>query len=131
VLRGPSISELILSPEKIDYTGIDMPSVVVALDQEGVDRRGNLFKHLAKDALIIQISGVTLPANKADIHRLDLKAQSIKRTDWALASLAVLAKLEKVLQPEMLEAALKIKFKGKTLTSSLDLIGRVEIGEWV
>ncbi|MCK5417804.1 MAG: hypothetical protein KAI93_04840, partial [Desulfobacterales bacterium] len=65
------------------------------------------------------------------IHRVDLKAQSIKRTDWALASLAVLAKLEKVLRPEMLEAALKIKFKGKTLTSSLDLIGRVEIGEWV
>ncbi|MCK5203046.1 MAG: hypothetical protein KAR15_04200, partial [Desulfobacterales bacterium] len=59
------------------------------------------------------------------------KAQSIKRTDWALVSLAVLAKLEKVLRPEMLEAALKIKFKGKTLTSSQDLIGRVEIGEWV
>jgi len=131
VLRGPSISELILSPEKIDYTGIDMPSVVVALDQEGVDRRRDLFARLAKDALIIQISGVTLPASKADIHRVDLKAQGIKRTDWALASLAVLAKLEKVIRPEMLQAALKIRFKGKAVTSSMDLIGRVEIGEWV
>ena len=105
--------------------------MVVALDQEGVDRRASLFKHLTKDALIIQISGVTLPASNAGIHRVDLKAQSIRHTDWALASLAVLAKLEKVTRPEMLEAALKIRFKGKTLTSSLDLIGRVEISEWV
>jgi hypothetical protein len=70
VLRGPSISELILSPEEIDYTGIDMPSVVVALDQEGVDRRRGLFKHLEKDVLVIQISGVTLPASKARIHQV-------------------------------------------------------------
>ena len=131
VLRGPSISELILSPEEIDFTGIDNPTAVVALDQEGVDRRRDLFARLSKDALIIQISGVTLPNNKARIHRVDLKAQNIKRPDWALASLAVLARLEKAIRTEMLEAALKIRFKGKTLTSSLDLIRRVEIGEGV
>jgi pyruvate/2-oxoacid:ferredoxin oxidoreductase beta subunit len=129
VLRGPSISELILSPDKIDYTGIDRPSVVVALDQEGIDRRANLFKHLTKDALIIQISGVKLPASKARIHPVDLKKLGIKRSDWALASLAVLAKLKRVIQPEMLKAALEIRFQGKTLTSALDMIARVEIGK--
>jgi pyruvate/2-oxoacid:ferredoxin oxidoreductase beta subunit/Pyruvate/2-oxoacid:ferredoxin oxidoreductase gamma subunit len=131
VLRGPSISELILSPEEIDFTGIDNPTAVAALDQEGVDRRRDLFARLSKDALIIQTSGVTLPNNKARIHRVDLKAQNIRRPDWALASLAVLARLEKAIRTEMLEAALKIRFKGKTLTSSLDLIRRVEIGEGV
>ena len=131
VLRGPSISELILSPAEIDFTGIDNPTVVVALAQEGVDRRRNLFARLAKDALIIQVSGVTLPNSKARIHRADLKAQNIRRTDWALASLAVMAKLEKAIRTEMLEAALKIKFKGKTLTSARDLIRGVEIGEGV
>ena len=131
VLRGPSISELILSPEEIDFTGIDNPTAVAALDQEGVDRRRDLFARLSKDALIIQTSGVTLPNNKARIHRVDLKAQNIRRPDWALASLAVLARLEKAIRTEMLEAALKIRFKGKTLTSSLDLIRRVEIGKGV
>ena len=131
VLRGPSISELILSPEEIDYTGIDMPSVVVALDQEGVDRRHNLFKQLTRDALIVQISGVTIPAGKARIHLVDLKDQGIKGPDRALASLAVLAKLKKVIRPEMLEAALRVRFKGKALKSSLELIDRVEIGQWV
>jgi len=131
VLRGPSISELILSPEEIDYTGIEMPSVVIALDQEGVDRRRSLFKRLEKDVIVIQISGVTIPAGKARIHLVDLKDQGIKGTDRALASLAVLAKLKKVIRPEMLEAALRIRFKGKILKSSLELIDRVKIGQWI
>lgn len=128
VLRGPSISELILSPEEIDFTGIASPTVVVALAQEGVDRRRDLFERLATDALIIQLSGVILPKHKARTHRLDLKAQNIRRPDWALASLAVLARLEKAIRTEMLEAAIRLKFKGKTLTASLDLIRRVETG---
>ena len=131
VLRGPSISEIILSPEEIDYTGIDMPSVVIALDQEGVDRRRSLFKHLSKDVLVIQLSGVTIPACNARIHLVDFKDQGIKSTDRALASLAVLAELKKVIRPEMLAAALKVRFKGPALKSSLALIDRVEIGQWV
>lgn len=124
VLRGPSISELILSPDKIDYTGIDRPSVVVALDQEGVDRRAGLFKHLAKDALIIQISGATLPASKARIHKVDLKKLGIKRADWALASLAVLASLNRIISAKMLKAALKLKFKGKNYQAALEIVDR-------
>jgi Pyruvate/2-oxoacid:ferredoxin oxidoreductase gamma subunit len=131
VLRGPSISELILSPEEIDYTGIEMPSVVIALDQEGVDRRRSLFKKLEKDVLVIQISGVKIPASKARIQLVDLKDQGIKGADRALASLAVLAKLKKVIRPEMLEAALRVRFKGKVLKSSLELIDRVKIGQGI
>ena len=127
VLRGPSISELILSPAEIDFTGIDNPTVVVALDQEGVDRRRNLFEHLENDTLIIQLSGVTLPASKGRILHVDFKGQGIKRVDWALASLAVLAKLQKVIGIDMLEAALKVKFKNNALKASLDLVGRIEV----
>ena len=127
VLRGPSISELILSPAEIDFTGIDKPTVVVALDQEGVDRRRDLFKHLGKETFIIQISGITLPASNAAVHQVDFKGQHIKPVDWALASLVVLAKLEKVIRTEMLEAALKVRFRGEALKSSLDLIDRIEI----
>jgi pyruvate/2-oxoacid:ferredoxin oxidoreductase beta subunit/Pyruvate/2-oxoacid:ferredoxin oxidoreductase gamma subunit len=127
VLRGPSISELILSPEEIDFTGIENPTAVVALDQEGVGRRRDLFERLSEDALIIQASGVNLPGSKARIHRVDLKAQGIKPPDWALASLGVLAKLKRVVHPQMLEAALKVKFKGKALDSALQLVKQVKI----
>jgi Pyruvate/2-oxoacid:ferredoxin oxidoreductase gamma subunit len=122
VLRGPSISELILSPEEIDYTGIERPSAIVAIDQEGVDRRKAMFDHLDKMTLVVAIEGVEIPASKAQIHKVDLNSLGIKKTDWALALLAVLAKLGQILSFEMLVAALKIRFKGKILESSLDLI---------
>jgi len=128
VLRGMSISELILSPEKIDYTGIEHPSVIIALGQEGVDRRRGIFNGLHKDTLVLQVGGVDVPSSKAHIHRLALKSQSIKNPDWALASLAVLAKMDTVISQEMLKAALNIRFKGDTLEAALKMVERVKIG---
>jgi 2-oxoglutarate/2-oxoacid ferredoxin oxidoreductase subunit beta len=125
VLRGHSISELILSPEEIDYTGIKQPGVVLALAQEGVDRRKDMFNHLDNDAIVLKADGVEVPACSARIHPMDLKSRGIKKPDWALASLGVLAGLGKILSPEMLAAALKIRFKGGTLDTSLELVKKV------
>jgi len=125
VLRGPSISELILSPQAIDYTGIESPNVILALDQEGVDRRRAIFEHLHQDALVMVCDGVTVPAGNASVHRMDLKSAGIKKPDWALASLAVLANRGQIISSEMLAAALKIRFKGRVLADSLELIQRV------
>jgi pyruvate/2-oxoacid:ferredoxin oxidoreductase beta subunit/Pyruvate/2-oxoacid:ferredoxin oxidoreductase gamma subunit len=122
VLRGPSISELILSPEEIDYTGIERPGAIVALGQEGVDRRKAMFEHLNEDTLVVQIEGVEIPDCKARIQKVDLKSRGIKKPDWALASLAVLAGSGHAISLEMLDAALQIKFKGKVLEKSLELI---------
>ena len=122
VLRGPSISELILAPEEIDYTGIERPSVIVALDQEGVDRRRPLFEALETDTLVVQIEGVRIPDCRARIQREDFKAHGIKKPDWALASLAVLAHHKQMISLEMLTAALNLRFKGKALETSLELI---------
>jgi Pyruvate/2-oxoacid:ferredoxin oxidoreductase gamma subunit len=131
VLRGPSISEMILSPEKIDYAGIDRPSVVVALGPEGVARRKKAFESLDEQSIVLQAAGVDVPAGRARRHRVDFKAQGLKSTDWALASLGVLAKLGQVIQPEMLKAALEARLKGEALASALRLVGGVEPGEWV
>jgi len=127
VMRGPSISELILSPEEIDYTGIQNPGVIVALDQEGVDRRRNIFGSLGSKTLILQANGVQVPPGKGHVHHVDLKSQKIKKPDWSLASLGVLAKLGRIISIEMLEAALEIRFKDKILTDALELIRKVEI----
>jgi pyruvate/2-oxoacid:ferredoxin oxidoreductase beta subunit/Pyruvate/2-oxoacid:ferredoxin oxidoreductase gamma subunit len=122
VLRGPSISELILSPDEIDYTGIERPGAIVALDQEGVNRRRAMFDHLGKDTLVVQIGDVEIPACKARINAVDLKSLGIKKPDWALASLAILAHQGQIISLEMLTTALEIRFKGQILESSLALI---------
>jgi 2-oxoglutarate ferredoxin oxidoreductase subunit beta len=126
VMRGPSLSELILSPQEIDYTGIERPDVIVALAPEGVDRRRQIFEHIDGNTLILQAAGVELPACSAHIYKMDLKSQGIKKQDWALASVGVLAKLGRVINVEMLAAALKIRFKGKTLADCLELVEKVE-----
>ena len=126
VLRGPSISELILSPGEIGYTGIERPAAVLALGQEGVERRGNLFGDLDKNALVIQCKGIQLPDTKAQLHEVDLKQQKVKTQDRALACLSVLAKLNRVLSIEMLQAALAVKFKDPILSSALELVNRVD-----
>jgi Pyruvate/2-oxoacid:ferredoxin oxidoreductase gamma subunit len=126
VMRGHSISELILSPEEIDYTGIKRPGVVLALAQEGVDRRREMFKHLDGDALVLQADGVQVPACSARIHPMDLKSHRIKKPDWALASLGVLAGFGKIISPAMLAAGLKIRFKGSTLDTALELVKQIE-----
>jgi pyruvate/2-oxoacid:ferredoxin oxidoreductase beta subunit/Pyruvate/2-oxoacid:ferredoxin oxidoreductase gamma subunit len=128
VLRGPSISELILSPEDIDYTGIERPVVVVALGQEGVDRRKEIFDRLADDALIIQSAGIRIPPSKARIYKIDFKSQGIKKPDWGLASLALLAGLDTVINFNMLEFALKTRFAGKAREDAMNLVKLVERG---
>jgi 2-oxoglutarate ferredoxin oxidoreductase subunit beta len=128
VLRGPSISELILSPEEIGYTGIDKPTVVMAIGQDGVDRRRHLFDHLDENSLVIQAQGIQIPPSRARVHGVDLRGQGIKAPDWALASLSVLARLNKVINLEMLQSALKVKFEDQVLAFALDLIVRVEAG---
>jgi 2-oxoglutarate/2-oxoacid ferredoxin oxidoreductase subunit beta len=128
VMRGPSISELILSPQEIDYTGIDHPDVILALAPEGVDRRRQIFEQADENTLILQAAGVEVPACRARIQAIDLKSQGIKKPEWALALAGVLAKLGRIINAEMLTAALKIRFKGKNLENSLELVEKVEIG---
>jgi 2-oxoglutarate/2-oxoacid ferredoxin oxidoreductase subunit beta len=125
VLRGPSVSELILSPEDILFTGIQRPTVMVALAEEGVARRKNLISSLHKDALVLRVQGVEIPATDAEVHTVDLKAQGLKSPDFALASLAVLAKMEHSITLDMLRAAVQQRFKGAIREGALSVIEKV------
>ncbi len=128
VLRGHSVSELVLAPEPVDYTGIDKPRVVVALADEGVGRRKVLIGKLGPETLIIKAAGVNLPETGAAVQEVDFKAQKIKSQDWALASLALLANMNKLISLEMLKAALSLRFKQAVADASIELVDRVVAG---
>ena len=126
VLRGASNAEVILSSEEIGFTGIERPSVIAALGQDGVGRRRGLFKSIDRDTLVLQDEGIEVPETNGTVRQVDFRGQGIKSQDWALASVSFLAKLNRVISPEMLKSALETRFKGKSLTSSLELLDRVE-----
>ena len=124
VLRGPSITEVILKPDEIDFSGIEKPSIVLALSDEGVKRRAAWFKKFDNDTVVVRAKGVEIPDCEAKTEMADFRAMGIKKSDWALASLAVLAKLGKAIDMKMLESALELRFKGKTLAAAKETVGK-------
>jgi len=125
VLRGQSVSEILLSPEKIGYTGIESPTVVLALSDEGVARRQKIFAALSPDTYVLKEASVAIPDTPAQLEEIDFKAMKIKKTDWALASLAVLAKHEIVLNKDMLVFALKSRFNEKLFNLSMETVDKL------
>lgn len=124
VLRGPSICELILSPEEIDYTGITKPAAVIVLAPEGVLRRESLINQLDYNTVVIQVVGVDIPSTHARVISVNFKGKGIKKTDWALAALAFLSNMNHVLNSKMLDAAVKIRFKDKTLHAVKEIVAK-------
>jgi 2-oxoglutarate ferredoxin oxidoreductase subunit beta len=125
VLRGQSVSEILISPEKIGYPGIESPSVVLALSDEGVLRRKKIFASLKPDTFVLKEKSVTIPDTPANVIELDFKALKVKKQDWALASLGVLAKNDKAINKEMLEYALKQRFNKKVYEISMETINKM------
>jgi len=125
VLRGQSVSEILLSPEPIGYTGIESPTVVMALSDEGVQRRQKIFKTLGPDTFVLKEKSVAIPETSAQVFEVDFKEFSIRKQDWALASLGVLAKKQILLSKEMLDFALKSRFSEKVHTLAMETIEKM------
>jgi pyruvate/2-oxoacid:ferredoxin oxidoreductase beta subunit/Pyruvate/2-oxoacid:ferredoxin oxidoreductase gamma subunit len=125
VLRGQSVSEILISPERIGYPGIESPSVVLALSDEGVGRRQKIFAGLKPSAFVLKEKSVAIPETSAEVVEIDFKAMKIKRQDWALASLGVMAKREKAMNRDMLTRAVKSRFNEKVALMAMETIDRV------
>jgi len=125
VLRGQSVSEILVSPGKIGYTGITSPTVVLALSQEGVERRRKVFATLKPEAFVVKERSIQIPETPADVVEYDFAELKIVRQDWALAALAVLAGYEKALNREMLSLALQARFTGRAYTHSMEIVDKI------
>lgn len=116
VMRGPSVTELIVSPEPIIYTGVGQPQVIIALSDEGVRRCWGLFERMKKGGRIIVAAGVEIPtATDAHVLEVDFKVGGIKKKEMALAALSFLAETGDPITLEMLESAIGQTFQGKRL----------------
>ncbi|MBF0209578.1 MAG: 2-oxoacid:acceptor oxidoreductase family protein [Desulfamplus sp.] len=125
VLRGQSVSEIILSPEKIGYAGIESPTVVIAISDEGVQRRAKLFGKLSPSTLVLKEKSVPIPETSANVVEIDFKEYQIKKQDWALASLGFIASRGEGITMEMLDFALKSRFKPAVYDSAVEIVNKL------
>ena len=115
------------SPDPIYYNGSTIPSTVIALADEGVARRADLVAGLAPDALVLSAPGLNLPHTEAEVRQVDFKAMGIKLSHWALASLAILTKMRRVISADMLNDSLNIRFRGDTLKTVKKMLEQVDL----
>jgi 2-oxoglutarate ferredoxin oxidoreductase subunit beta len=124
VLRGHSVSEVVLDPNPVGYTGIGKPSVVLCVAGEGVARRKDIFGSLQRDTLIIKDSELVLPDTVAKVIDIDFSGLKIKNSLKALAALAALAGEGSVITKEMIMAGISHRYQGKIYDEAMAVIAR-------
>jgi 2-oxoglutarate ferredoxin oxidoreductase subunit beta len=125
VLRGHSVSEVVLSRERVDYTGIEAPRAILALSAEGIQRRAEIFGDLDRQALVIAAEGPALPGTRARVRLVDFKALGLRPAQRALGALSVLSRGSGIIDKDMLDAALEYRFRGPLLEEARSVLRRV------
>jgi 2-oxoglutarate ferredoxin oxidoreductase subunit beta len=92
VQTGHSVAEIILSPERIDYTGIKNPDYVVVVSADGLRRIQDRIGALSESCVVYVDDSLLLPETKARVVRLPLAGlgKEIGKLSVATAALAAL-----------------------------------------
>ncbi len=107
VMRGPSVTEVVLSLEPIEYTGMECPEMIAALASEGVAIRRDWFPRLSSEHRILRDSSVAVPETRAQVLEVDFQRHGVRKSDRALACLGLMARMTSLLSLEALVEALK------------------------
>jgi pyruvate/2-oxoacid:ferredoxin oxidoreductase beta subunit len=75
---GFSLSELILSPLPIDFTGIETPDAVLVASDDGARElmRSGTLARCGEGTLVLADAGVTLPGRSGEVRRAPLRAHA-------------------------------------------------------
>jgi Pyruvate/2-oxoacid:ferredoxin oxidoreductase gamma subunit len=122
VMTGHSVSEVILSPKEIFYTGIERPDIFLALSSEGMRVCKRQLDELTS-ASTLYIWKELLPVQtKATIVPLDLSR--VPRKEIALAAIAAVTEGSKILPLDALKEAIRITQHSRIAGDSLRALER-------
>jgi pyruvate/2-oxoacid:ferredoxin oxidoreductase beta subunit/Pyruvate/2-oxoacid:ferredoxin oxidoreductase gamma subunit len=109
VRTGHSVSEIIVSPERIDYTGIDSPDFFVVLSADGLARVRARIEKLAATCIVYSEETLELPATKAQVRRLPFAelGRRVGKLYLATAALAALLEDSRIFPVEALATAIE------------------------
>jgi len=108
VRSGYSLAEVILSPEKIAYTGVNKPDMLVVLSREGLEQVRAQLESLEKEDTLFIEAGLLPVETRAKIISLELKGKE-KQKDWNLKAIARVVEELDLYPLEALEEAVVLK----------------------
>lgn len=91
VQTGHSVSEIILSPEKIEYTQIESPDYVLVISNEGAKRIRKIIERLATECVLIADENIELPETNAKVLRYPLAKFGLASS--VIAAIVILLKI--------------------------------------
>ncbi|MBI4714467.1 MAG: 2-oxoacid:acceptor oxidoreductase family protein [Nitrospirae bacterium] len=89
IMSGHSVSEILLSPDPIDYTGIDTPDILILLSEEGLKQAGRLIPAMTGDSWIYADDSLILPETRASVLRFPFHRTALKIDRSATSLIAV------------------------------------------
>ena len=94
VMTGHSVSEIIVSPERINYTAIDTADYFVLVSEDGLKNTKSRIEKLPSTCTLYVEKSLKLPHTEAKIIRLPLiaTAKKINRLSICIVALAALVK---------------------------------------
>ena len=96
VMTGHSVTEVIVSPETIDYTGIDEPDILVVLSVDGLKKSRGQIARLPETCILFAEEGLELPETPARVVRLPLVQTARKISRLTMTTVALGAVLEEI-----------------------------------
>jgi 2-oxoglutarate ferredoxin oxidoreductase subunit beta len=125
VLQGHSVSEVILSPEPIDFTGIQRPTAIMALGSAGVLRGAAPIHQALPETIVLKAKDIELPETRAEVVEMDYRRKKVMSRDRALAALGWLAAQNRIVSRAMLITALEMHFTGAALTHAIETLNAI------
>ena len=94
VMTGHSVSEIIVSPERINYTAIDTADYFILVSEDGLKNTKSRIEKLPSTCTLYVEKSLKLPHTEAEIIRLPLMAtaKKVNRLSIGIVALAALVK---------------------------------------
>jgi 2-oxoglutarate ferredoxin oxidoreductase subunit beta len=115
VMTGHSLAEIIVSPERIEYTAIDSPDYFIVISEDGLKRARPRIEKLPETCTLYAEESLELPETKAKIIRLPLNetAKKVGRLSIAVVALAAVLAETGLFPVEAFETAISTFQKAK------------------
>ncbi|MDE3057393.1 MAG: hypothetical protein KGJ59_05505, partial [Bacteroidota bacterium] len=107
---GFSLSEVIVSPEEIYFTGIEVPSAVIVVSQDGLTELQDqgMFDRMPKSSVLILDSSLDAPHTNAEVYRYPFRKE-FTPAKAALKALEFYLSLSKIFPGEAFQILIAAK----------------------